>query len=241
MNRRQFVMSTAIGTLSLSLTAREIGATQATPDAGDNDPWVIGDAFGLLATEGDPDTLSPVVEPAMFENSTYAVVLRSFYSRPVAISDIYGTVRDKSGSLIATVEDSYYAPAIIEPNGVCIVGVSFDSDLSSSERRDAEVALDYDSTLELSDAYEANLLVTDFSVRSDRIIGVVENTNETEVSFGWIVAVWFDDDGQLYSWFSTTTDKMEISAGGMSTFSRDSSLGSNLGLPYLAAARGSAY
>jgi len=241
MNRRQFVMSTAIGTLSLSLTAHEIGATQATPGVDTNDPWVIGDAFRFLATEGDQDTLFPVVEPRMFDNSSYVVVLRSFYSSPVAISDVYGTVRDKSGSLIATVEDSYYAPAVIEPNGVCIVGVSFDSELSSSERNDADVALDYDSTLDVSDSYEANLLVTDFSVRSDRIIGVVENPNESEVSFGWIVAVWFDGDGQISGWFSTTTDKMEISAGGMSTFSRDLSQSVKSDRPYLAAARGNTY
>lgn len=242
MNRRQFVMSTAIGTLSLSLTTRVMEAAQATPATEGDDAWVSGNAFELLATEGDPDTLSPVVEPVMFDNSTYAVVLRNFYSQPIAISDVYGMVRDGQGSLLATVETGYYAPAIIEPNGISIVCVEFDTELSNSERREAEVELDYDSSTDIAESYNANLAVTDFSVRADRVIGVVENTTGAELSIGWVVAVWFDDDGQLVSWFSTTTEKWDIPAGDTSTFSQSlNSGGSFSDLPYLVASRASSF
>jgi len=242
MNRRQFVVTTAFGTLSLSLTPQLLEAKQSTPTSQQSDPWVTGNAFDLLSTEGEPETLAAVVEPVMFSNSSYAVVLRSYYSQPIAITDIFGTVRNREGSLVATVEDAYFAPAIIEPNAVCIVGVSFDSDLSSSEQRSVAVELDYETDLDLSDTYAANLRVTDFVIRPERIIGVVENTTSSEISLGWIVGVLFDHSGQLATWFSTTTDKWDIPAGETSTFSKSFDVRDDMmALPHLVASRGTSF
>jgi hypothetical protein len=178
----------------------------------------------------------------MFSNASYAVVLRSFFSQPIAVDDIYGTVRDRNGSLLATVEDAYFAPAIIEPQALCIIGVSFDSELTRREQQDSSVELDRAIELDIAEASVANLAVTDFAIRPDRIIGVVENTTGSEVSLGWIVGVLLHGDGDLATWFSVTTDKWDLPAGETSTFSKGVELSTDvLELPYLVAAQGSAF
>jgi hypothetical protein len=214
----------------------------STPTAQLSDPWVIGTALDLLSQEQQTNVLSVVAEPVMFSNSTYALVLRNGYSTAVALEEIYGTVREPGGSLLATVDRGVYAPAVIEPGAVCLVAVTFDSELSPAEQDGSVVELEYETKSDLTDVNVANLKVADFSVRPDRIVGVVENPGGVEVSAGWVVGLIFHSTGEIATWFATTVEKFEIEPSGTSTFSESFDVGTDISkYPYLVAAQGSAW
>lgn len=177
--------------------------------------YVFGTGFNLIP-QGSTDEVEIVAQGPIVD-STVPVVIRNNTDDVIGLQEVLGVARDRSGSLIGTVESSLSSPYKVEPSGIAIVSVYWGVDPLPS---DAELDLEVEYETWEEDAYYQDIQIMEATQTETGVIGIAENTSGRPAGGPFIVVgVCLNSNGAIQGYYSGSAHKNALEPDETTTYS----------------------
>lgn len=185
-------------------TTVEETTTTVTAELDDSDPRSADAISGNDAPplekgeEGVLSVIGGIMNVSPYGSTSLYVVIRNNTEEQVKGVEVAFTIRDGSGSLLASADTSKMFPYRVDPGGIAF-GSAY---LSGTELpMDAEFEFQVSSS-DFADKYDStvDLVIVEHGNPGDRLIGIVENPIDNSVHLAQVGAMCFAEDGEVL-WF----------------------------------------
>jgi hypothetical protein len=216
MHRRDFARFGAMGFAALAVRSQATAQTpEGTPDDQPGDPWVYGALPAWLDADQNPGEWTLLFEDVS-TNGNRVYIFRNDTDSPQQVNLISAELQDTDGNVVATMNDSFAVPYVVEPGALCIGLVNFGDAPEAGDPAVPSVAAPG-----LNEQYQyQNLRVVESTiVEGQGVTGTVRNELPDPVSDVFVMGIYFNDqEERMEFWFSAQGLQPGLDEGAESAF-----------------------